>query len=296
MRIMVARNRTVLGHRQVETYSGSMVRALRDLRHEVVDVPKNINQNYDGIDLLIDIDCGRNGAGELIWQAQEGRLPVKSAVMFIDSHGYPTMHHRLAPNYDYVFFAVWDKRDLFAKHPSAHWCPNFTDKRWFDVEKYDLDPPRCDFGFFGSKGGLSRANQMIKIAKKHGWTHDVRQVSAGGKHRWPHTAKAMANCRALFNHGQKHDLNLRIFESMLVGRPLISDSDDRSGVDKLFEAWVHYIPYEYFDPFEGLEEGMQFAVDSPEKVAKIASSARAEVMKNHLVENRIDQILEVTKC
>lgn len=296
MRVMVARNHFSIQGEQVETYATSVVRVLREKGHEVVDVAKSTTQNYDGVDLLLDLDSGRNLKGELIWQAQNGSLPCQSAVMFIDSHGYPTDHKRLAPHYDHVFFAVWSKRDLFVHHPSAHWCPNFTDDKWFDGEGYPVsyDTPHA-FGFFGSKGGLSRADAMQVIAQRRGWTYDIRQVNAGGKHRWPQTAVAMSHCHTLFNKGQKHDgPNLRVMESMLMNRVLISDKDDTSGMDKLFEPWAHYIPYEYFT-YEGLETAMEFCVENPQIAEQIARQGYEEVKANHLVGNRIDQILEVVK-
>jgi hypothetical protein len=88
---MVARNRFTYEDRLVETYSGSMVRVLREQGHEVVEIPKvtGVTPNYDDIDLLLDVDSGRNQKGELVWMAgtEPGeRPPVKSAVMFIDSH------------------------------------------------------------------------------------------------------------------------------------------------------------------------------------------------------------------
>lgn len=296
MRVLVARNHQSIKGEPVETYSSSIVRVLREKGHEVVDVPKSHNQNYDGIDLCLDIDCGRNDKGDLVWQVADKRLPCLSAVMFIDSHGYPTMHHRLCGGYDHVFFAVHDKRDLFVKHQSAHWCPNFTDLKWFDGDEYPMVPEPTDFGFFGSKGGLSRSDPMKVIADRRGWTTDIRQVSASGKHRWPQTAVAMANCRALFNKGQKHDSpNLRVMESMLMNRVLISDADERSGMDLMFEPWAHYIPYEYFS-FEGLEMGMEFCMENPEIAAKIARQGYEEVKAHHLVENRVDQILEVVNA
>lgn len=295
MKIMVARNWNTYQGRQVETYSSSMVRVLKNKGHDIIDVQKNPNMDYSGVDYLLDIDCGRNTKGQLIWQAQEGKLPVKSAVLFIDTHGYPTLHKRLAPNYDHVFFAVWDKRDLFTSHPSAHWCPNFTDLAWFNGINYDEPEDYIHFGFFGSKCGLNRAEPLIEIAQKHNWTTDVRQIVVGHKHRWPATAEAMSRCWNLFNHGQKHDgPNLRVMESMLMLKPLICDQDSRSGLDKLFEPWVHYIPYQY--DYSGLEEAMKFTMKNMSESCQIAANAYEEVRKNHLVENRINQILEVIQC
>lgn len=211
-----------------------------------------------------------------------------------NSHGYPSLHKRLASNYDHVFFAVYDRRDLFTKHPSAHWCPNFSDLKWFDGKEYPVDEETTyDFGFYGSKGGLSRADKLVEIANDKGYTVDVRQVNAGGKHRWPQTAEAMSNCHNLFNHQQKHDgPNLRVMESMLMNRPLICDQDPRSGMDKLFEPWVHYIPYDSYT-YQHLKDAMHFAVNSPVGAQEITENAYNEVKAKHLVEHRIDQILEV---
>lgn len=293
MRVLVARNHQSIKGEPVETYGASIVRVLRERGHEVVDVPKSHTQNYDGIDLCLDIDSGRNEKGDLIWQVTDKPLPCRSAVMFIDSHGYPSMHKRLALGYNHVFFAVWSKRDLFTKHPSAHWCPNFTDDKWFDGAGYPMTETPKDFGFFGSKGGLERADPLQIIADRRGWSTEIRQVNANGKHRWPQTAIAMSHCRSLFNKGQKHDgPNLRVMESMLMNRPLISDKDTTSGMDKLFEPWIHYIPYEYFT-FEGLEESMRFCMTSQVGAREIAENAYREVKANHLVGNRVDQILEV---
>lgn len=122
---------------------------------------------------------------------------------------------------------------------------------------------------------------------------DIRQIGVPWKHRWPRTQEAMANCRALFNHGQKHDgPNLRVMESMAMGRPLITDVDPRSGMDKLFEDGIHYIGYDAYT-YEGLEKAMNLTVGFPEQSQRIAEAGYTEVQEKHLVGNRIEQILEV---
>lgn len=296
MKIMVAHRTQHYKGKPTETYARSMVRTLRKLGHEVIEAPKGrlkVDEAYKSMDLLLDVDSGRDEQGKLLWHAETERVPCKSALYLIDSHGYPSLHKRIARNYDNIFFAVWDKRDLFAKHPSAHWCPNFTDLKWFNGINYPLTGYENDFGFFGSKGGLDRADPMIEIAKANKWTYSVREVVRGGKHRWPATAEAMAACEFLFNRGQKHDSpNLRVIESMAMNRPLITDFDPRSGMNKLFESGTHYLGYEYFS-YKGLEEAMRWCVDNPHKSKEMARRAYAEVKANHLVGNRIDQILEV---
>jgi hypothetical protein len=214
-------------------------------------------------------------------------------VYFIDTHGQPTLHKRLAENYDHVFFAVQSRRDVFAKHKSAHWCPNFTDIEKFNGDNWDLVETKFDFGFFGSKGGLKRTVPLVDVCEKRDWKYDIRQVGVPWKHRWPRTQQAMAGCNALFNHGQKHDgPNLRVMESMAMNSPLITDVDPLDGMNDLFEEGVHYLGYEAYT-YKGLEKAMNFTIEFPEQAARIASAAYREVREKHLVGNRIEQILEV---
>lgn len=282
----------------VETYARSMIRVLRERGHTVIEAGKTPHANYSDVDMLLDIDCGRDDKGELRWHGEDRVPNTLSCVYLIDSHGHPSLHRRIAKNYDHVFFAVWSQRDLFTYHNSAHWCPNFTDKTWFDGSKYQSVVPSVDFGFFGSKGGLDRANILKKIALDRGWTTDIRQVGYQERHRWPYTADAMAKCRVLFNHGQKHDgPNLRVMESMAMGRPLLSDSDPLDGMGKLFVPYVDYFPYGDFDvatrtySHHSLEEAMMEALEP--KNAIVGQHGYDMVMRDHLVENRIDQIMEV---
>lgn len=281
----------------VQSYAQSVVKEVKALGHEVTEIGPGTEWKHEfdltGFDLILDLDCGRNpDTGSLNFRFQNSSSPIPSVVWFIDSHGNPSLHHRLARNYDHVFFAVWDKRDLFASHSSAHWCPNATDSTWFNTS-YRSPSPCYDFGFFGSKMGLSRASEMKDVCVKNDWSCDVRQISSVNKHRWPYTAQAMGNCKVLFNRGQKHDgPNLRVVESMAMGLPLISDQDPRSGMDKLFTPWEHYYPYK-FDTYEGLDHAMKLIKTDHQKALNIGEAAMKEVLEKHLIKHRVQQMLEV---
>lgn len=278
--------------RECTSYLHSMVTALTKRGHEVNVFPirKEDEIDWKSYDYCFNIDSGRDKQGRGSFLA--AKCPIPSAVYFIDSHGQPSFHKRAAPNYDHVFFAVWSKRDLFTKHPSAHWCPNFTDFNHFDGSKW-LFAPEYDFGFFGSKGGLPRADTMIEICKEEDWSYNVKQVGVPWKHRWPQTQEEMMNCEILFNHGQKHDgPNLRVMESMAMGRPLITDVDSKDGMSKLFEDGVHYFGYDAYT-YTGLQTAMRVAKSYPAEAKRIANAAYLEVKENHQVGNRIEQMLEV---
>lgn len=274
----------------VETYARSVHNELQRLGHTVDNVygSEFTNQNY--YDLYMELDNGRDPQGLLHFGKQIVTIP--SAVWFVDSHGQPSVHKLLAPHFNHVFFAVWDKRDLFAGHPSAHWCPNATDDRFFYPTA--LGEPQFDFGFFGSRHGLDRADEMKKICEKHEFTYDIRQVGGGPyKHKWPRTSDAMNNCKILFNRGQKHDgPNLRVIESMAVGRPLITEVDERDGMAKLFVEGEHFLGYEAYT-WKGLEEKMLYAKAHPGWCLEMANKARNLVVGKHLIKHRVAQMLEV---
>ena len=293
MRIAVSHRVDIHNGTPVQSYAMAVERELVRHGHDVINV---YNQEWDSnlFDLYLALDNGRDTNGDLHFDDNllKSNLCIPTAVWFIDSHGHPDLHKRLAPAYSHVFFAVWDKRDLFAGHKSAHWLPNATDPAFY-ADTHEILAPEYDFGFFGSKGGLPRANPMIEFCKENNWTYDVRQINGPFKHKWPFTAQAMLNCKILFNHGQKHDgPNLRVLESMVLGRPLITDVDSRTGMDKLFEDYKHYIGYKAYS-YDGLSEAMKLLMESPKLAAEIAKTAKEEVLSKHLIKHRVRDMLEV---
>jgi hypothetical protein len=294
--------RKVLDKRGVEvmTYSNSTHKAILDQGHAVTPMGEgheyeyftDIGSNFLGQQaLFIDLDCGRNSKGDLSFQTE--KPPIPSAVRYIDTHGYPTLHKRLAENYDHVFFAVWDRRDIFTNHPSVHWCPNASDAHYFykdvlPVAQHEARP--FDVGFFGSKGGIDRADVLEEICARHSWVKDIREIGKKG-HRWPRTSEAMALCRVLFNKGQKHDgPNQRVIESMLMGRPLVTDRDPRDGMKELFEEGTHYLSY---GSDAELADNLGWCLREPSLAASMAHRAYELAYAKHQVKHRVEQILEV---
>lgn len=297
----------VLGYRQdtdkrnvpIMTYSNSTHRALIKLGHTVIPMGEGHGiRSFDKMaksvlsqqELFIDLDCGRNEEGVLSFQ--EEKAPIPSAVRYIDTHGHPSLHKRLGQNYDHIFFAVWDKRDIFTHHPSVHWCPNASDAYYFykDIQSDLTDSRPIDVGFFGSKGGLDRADTLKEVCTRHTWTCDVREIGKN-RNRWPRTSEAMARCRVLFNHGQKHDgPNQRVIEAMLMERPLVSDRDERDGMDKLFTIGDHYLSY---DSESELANNIEWCLREPSLAASMAKRGYNEAYKKHQVGHRVEQILEV---
>lgn len=303
MKILLHYRRDYHNGTLVPSYCESVRKALIDLGQDVYGIGEgqefqipgsphtilNDQLNPDTFDMLLELDNGRNKKDSLGFN-EYSTVKIPKAVWFIDSHGQPDLHSKLARGFTHVFYAVWSRRDLFASHPSAHWCPNATDAVWFPRA---VGSPVQDFGFFGSKGGLSRAQPLLDVCSRRGWTADVRQINGPHKPKFPYTAVEMGKCANLFNHGQKHDgPNLRVMESMAVGRPLITDVDPKSGMDKLFVEGEHYLGYEAYT-YKGLEEKMEYAMAHPGWCLSMADKAYQLVLEKHQVKNRVEQMLEV---
>jgi hypothetical protein len=294
---------------EIMTYSNSTMMALKELGYGVTplgeghqfesfdQVPKSILSHHE---LFIDLDCGRNAEGKFNFSCQEERAPIPSAVRWVDSHGHPSYHKRASVNYDHVFFAVWAKRDLFIKHPSAHWCPNASDARYFSIDaaihaNKEAEITTChktfDVGFFGSKGGLSRTKALKEIAERHTWKVDIREIGRHNRSRWPATAQAMDACKVMFNCGQKHDgPNQRVIESMLMNIPLVTDRDKRDGMSKLFDEGEHFLGYTS-DP--ELADNIEWCLREPSLAHSMALRAYKLAWDKHQVKHRVAQILEV---
>ncbi len=299
MKILLGYRQDIRKGKPVECYATRVHFCLSALGHEVTPVGEGHtfahmgNCNPNAFDFFLEIENGRNTSGDLIFQGADVHRSshhIKRGVWYIDSHGKPSLHRRTAKTYDHVFFAVWSRRELFAKLPSAHWLPNATDETYFhprdEIEKV------YDFGFFGSSTGIDRADALRDLCLKNKWRYDIRQVSKPHRHKWPMCSEAMAACRVLFNHGQKHDLNQRVFESLAHRVPLINDHDPTSGIDMILEEGKHYIGYESYT-YADLEEKCKWVLEHPKEAEQIALAGHKEVMDKHLLTHRVQYMLEV---
>jgi hypothetical protein len=282
----------------VETYARCLHRAIEEMGHGVLAVGEghgveHIEQvgNAKDFDLFLDLDCGRNNKGDLHFQGIEQKMGIPKAVWFIDSHGYPSLHKRSAKHYDYVFFAVWRRRDLFANHNYVVWCPNATSSEYFDFTRFESwHNSQATIGFFGSKGGLNRADVLKSVCNRHGWSFDIREIGRDHGHRWPATGEAMSNCKILYNQGQKHDgPNQRVMESMMINKPLINNRDKTDGMSRIFEEGDHYLGFENESE---LADQIRWCNHNYDLARKMAGRAYKLVKSQHLIEHRASLILE----
>lgn len=75
-------------------------------------------------------------------------------------------------------------------------------------------------------------------------------------------------------------------------RTLLTDIDKTDGMKKLFVEGHHYVGYESYT-YANIEEKLTYMMDNKDKMAEIATSAYDEVRHEHLIQNRVNQMLKV---
>jgi len=101
----------------------------------------------------------------------------------------------------------------------------------------------------------------------------------------------MCRGKLMFNHSAVEELNMRIFEAMCMGGPLLTNREAAyNGLLDLFEDGKHLIVYS--DEGELIEK-VRYYLDCPADREAIARAGRAEVLAKHTYRHRVDRILEV---
>jgi hypothetical protein len=106
--------------------------------------------------------------------------------------------------------------------------------------------------------------------------------------------EAYARGRAAFNHSAVHDVNMRIFEALAMGRPLLTNSASISnGLLDLFDDGRHLLVYE--DETDLVRKTSQLLGDDA-LLRRLGDEGRTEVLNRHTYAHRIATILETTRA
>jgi len=95
--------------------------------------------------------------------------------------------------------------------------------------------------------------------------------------------------RVLFNRSIIDDINMRVFETMITGTPLLTNHLPEQFV--LFRPNVDYVGYSDADE---MVEKMKWLLDNPRIAKRIGHEGRSCILANHLYRHRMYRILEDT--
>ncbi|MEX1028259.1 MAG: glycosyltransferase [Candidatus Paceibacterota bacterium] len=142
-----------------------------------------------------------------------------------------------------------------------------------------------DFAFVGHEIGHRRIDMLNRLRASFP-NHWVGQAY--------HTemARRYSQCRVAFNCSVGGDVNMRLFEAVACGKPLVTDAIGNNGLEELFDLDAHLRCYS--DPDSLVAEMERLLSDEPLR-RRQAESARQHVVNCHTYTHRMQRILELAR-
>ena len=209
---------------------------------------------------------------------------------FIDSHSRLKEHIQRATRFDHVFYAHKQFGDWFGSN--AHWLPVACDP---DVHTPTHVPeePLYDVAFVGNIYGddaiYAERRRLLKLLASKYTCAFVSNAY------FEDMANVYANARVAFNKSAHGDLNMRVFEAMCSGTPLVTDDVPESGMfwrphdheellSEAFDLYVYRSDEEVFNLVS-----MLIACDFERE--SVGECGRETVLAHHTYVHRAQQML-----
>lgn len=280
----------LLYHANPTTTAAYLEAALRQMARltvagegQEVALPRNAKISLpDLLDRLgVDFDLVLEVEGENVETTGHTDVQIPCAWWAIDSHLHMSYDHHFfrARVFDHVFVA---QKHHVARYRdwawvSSSWLPLAADPAVFAPHE---GPRVFDVGFVGN------ALPGLHEARRHLLSRLVacceRVLVARGAWR-EEVARELARCRLVFNRSLHEDVNMRVFEALACGRPLLTDRLDlKCGLEDLFTDGRHLILYDDATLEKTAERWLRDEADAEQ----IAVSGRKHVLKYHTYANR----------
>ena len=253
------------------TTANYLVAAFRALGHEVCPT----GQGHEG-PFFIDPDL-------FVWVESGGGIPATinmhiatcpSIAWFLDGHSQGGWHKDFARAFTHVYSAQ--------KYDVGEWLPVACDA---DVHTPDAGiEPTHDVVFVGHLYAQSpwyekRRMMLRSLAQRY----DPCVVEGAYCHDM---ANAHATGRVVLNIGTLGDLNMRVFEGLCSGRPLVTD--DSPGLGVLFTEGEHLLAY---TNERELCSAIDYLLANPDKASAMGARGREAVLAGHTYQDRARRML-----
>ena len=207
-------------------------------------------------------------------------MAVPKACYLIDTHLFPADHLAIASRFDVVFLAQKAYVEVFRERLSrpVYWLPLAADQK---VHRPWPVPETFDLGICSSLSPVpDRRSRRLARLEIH--------FSLGRRRAFlEEMSKFLSGARVLFNSAVKDDLNMRVFESMAIGKCLLTDPVP--GLSDLFIPDVDLVLYDDSD----LVDKARFLLDHPEIREKIAASGRKKTLARHTYRHRARSVVRI---
>jgi len=247
-----------------------------------VPLPALLEKFGERFDLVLEVE------GQNVDTEGHESLDAPCAWWAIDSHLHMSYdrHFFQARRYDHVFVA---QKHHVARYQDwawvpASWLPLAADPEVFKpvaVERV------FDLGFVGSVlPGLhdARRGLIARLLRRLD-----RVLVARGAFR-EEAARELSRCRLAFNRSLHEDVNMRVFEAMASGRPLLTDRlPEKCGLEELVRDGETAFLYDD----STLEETVLRLLEDEAALERVAQAGRECVVGAHTYRHRAAELLRV---
>jgi glycosyltransferase involved in cell wall biosynthesis len=208
-------------------------------------------------------------------------FPCPTACYVIDTHMRAAELRSLARQYDTVFVAQRDDAKAFASEGlNAQWLPLGADP---EIHAPAVVQTEFDVGFVGYIEA-ARYKERFELLRGLSQEFKVHVAKAYGREM----AEAYCRCRVGFNKSLKGDVNMRVFEVMCMGLPLLTDRIG-NGLGELFVEGKHFVGY---DGAEELHKQVRALLADTAMRARVGAAGRNEIIRAHTYDHRAKTIIE----
>lgn len=143
------------------------------------------------------------------------------------------------------------------------------------------EPKLFDVGFLGNDTYPERRTLLELLAK------DFKVLRSTEKPGLPYSQR-LATARCVFNKSYLSDINMRIFEAMGCGLPLVTDD-----VPFLEMAGTANEDFLVYHNYPELKKFVAMLKESPDFAKKLGARARDHVIAHHTYDHRVDEMLKI---
>lgn len=187
-------------------------------------------------------------------------------------------------HYDHIFYAQKNFKQMIMdcgyEESECTWLLHAADSEIFKPLFYISK--QYDIGYVGYMNDKrEKAERILKNYMRFKHYSSVWAWSA---------CRAMNECKILFNISVENDINMRVFESLATGIPLLTNYTD-NGFDDIFGNEEEFC-LTYNDETEMKEKAVRLLAN-PEMRKTLGKKGRDHVLKHHTYRNRINSILGI---
>ncbi len=166
--------------------------------------------------------------------------------------------------------------------------PFAAEKEMYYREQDGAKKRKYDIGFAGSVTGhpslVERANLLERLGKKFNLRVENRTLVGA------EVSDFYQDCTVVLNQAVKNDLNMRIPETLMSGRPLLTPNVD--GLNEYLEIDVHALIYNT----DNIEEKLIYLLENPVEREAMAKKGQALALEKYSYSACASLMLEHLRC